>query len=43
MDIREIAIADIRPAEYNPRKNLQPGDAAYEKLRAVIEESGLSL
>src|SRR2546422_3176153 len=41
MDIREIAIADIKPATYNPRKDLKPGDSEYEKLRAVIDRFDL--
>jgi DNA modification methylase len=36
MIIREISIQDIRPAPYNPRKDLKPGDPEYEKLRQVI-------
>jgi DNA modification methylase len=36
MNIQEIEIAQIQPAAYNPRKDLKPGDAEYEKLRAVI-------
>jgi len=41
MNISEIAIANIQPAPYNPRKDLQPGDAEYEKLRAVIDRFDL--
>jgi DNA modification methylase len=41
MDIREIEIAQIKPAEYNPRRDLKPGDAEYEKLRAVIDHFDL--
>ena len=33
-------IADLKPAEYNPRKRLKPGDAEYEKLRNSIEKFG---
>jgi len=36
MNIREIPIQDIRPAPYNPRKDLKPGDPEYEKLRQVM-------
>jgi DNA modification methylase len=36
MEIREIAIRDIRPAPYNPRKDLRPGDPEYQKLQEVI-------
>ncbi|MEG6521121.1 site-specific DNA-methyltransferase [Desulfotomaculum sp. 1211_IL3151] len=40
MDIRRISILKINPALYNPRKDLQPGDLEYEKLRRSIEEFG---
>ena len=33
-------ISKLNPAEYNPRKNLQPGDAEYEKLKRSVEEFG---
>lgn len=36
MDIKKIAIERINPAVYNPRKDLQPGDAEYEKLKKSI-------
>lgn len=40
MIIRKIAIADIKPAKYNPRKDLKPGDPAYEKLKRSMTEFG---
>ena len=33
-------VAELNPAPYNPRKNLQPGDAEYEKLKRSIQEFG---
>ena len=33
-------IDDLIPAEYNPRKDLKPGDKEYEKLRKSISEFG---
>lgn len=33
-------IADLKPAEYNPRKSLQPGDPEYESLKRSIETFG---
>lgn len=33
-------ISDLRPAVYNPRKKLKPGDDEYEKLKASIEAFG---
>lgn len=41
LDIRRMAIADLVPAPYNPRKQLKPGDPAYEKLAASIRTFGL--
>jgi ParB-like chromosome segregation protein Spo0J len=37
MEIREVPIEDIKPAEYNPRQDLRPGDADYEALRRSVE------
>lgn len=33
-------VADLKPAEYNPRKRLQPGDEEYERLKRSIETFG---
>ena len=33
-------IQDLIPADYNPRKDLKPGDPEYEKLRRSIDEFG---
>jgi ParB-like chromosome segregation protein Spo0J len=41
MEIREIPIKDINPATYNPRIDLQPGDADYDKLAKSLEEFDL--
>lgn len=40
MTIRKISIKDIQPAKYNPRKDLKPGDPAYEKLKRSMTEFG---
>ena len=40
MEIRTLKAAEIKAAEYNPRRDLQPEDAEYEKLRRRIEEIG---
>lgn len=40
MIIRKVPVADINPAEYNPRKDLKPGDPAYEKLKRSMTEFG---
>lgn len=41
LTMRRIAVTDIRPAPYNPRKDLRPGDAEYEKLKRSIAAFGL--
>ena len=35
MRIEQLPIADLTPADYNPRKDLRPGDPDYEKLKPV--------
>ena len=40
MDFKKIKTSDLIPATYNPRKDLQPGDAEFEKIRRSIEEFG---
>ena len=40
MIVRKVPIKDLKPAKYNPRKDLQPGDPEYEKLRRSVEEFG---
>jgi DNA modification methylase len=40
MKIERISIDRINPAPYNPRVDLQPGDAEYEKLQRSIEQFG---
>ncbi|MBU2633923.1 MAG: hypothetical protein KJ674_01635 [Nanoarchaeota archaeon] len=41
MNIQKLKINDIKPAKYNPRLDLQPGDPDYEKLKKSLEEFGL--
>lgn len=33
-------IGDLKPAEYNPRKKLRPGDEEYERLKRSIQTFG---
>jgi|LSQX01.3.fsa_nt_gb DNA modification methylase len=40
MQIEKIKIDKLKAATYNPRKDLKPGDAEFEKLRRSIEEFG---
>lgn len=40
MEIVEKRLDDLVPADYNPRKDLKPGDKEYEKLKKSIKEFG---
>lgn len=40
MRIETLPVAKLTPADYNPRKDLQPGDPEYEKLKRSLEEFG---
>lgn len=40
MQIEKKQVADLKAAAYNPRKDLQPGDPEYEKLKRSIQEFG---
>lgn len=40
MEIRTLNAAKLKAADYNPRRDLQPEDAEYQKLRRSIEEFG---
>jgi len=40
MNIKRIAIEKLKPALYNPRKDLKTGDPEYEKLKTSIDEFG---
>ena len=40
MVIEKKKTADLLPADYNPRKDLNPGDKEYEKLKRSIQEFG---
>lgn len=40
MNIDKISIKKLIPADYNPRKDLRPGDPEYEKLKRSFEEFG---
>lgn len=40
MIIEKKNTADLLPADYNPRKDLKPGDPEYEKLKRSIEQFG---
>lgn len=38
MLIQEIPIGKIKPAAYNPRKDLKPTDPAYQKLKKALDQ-----
>lgn len=41
MQIQNVHFSKVKPAPYNPRKDLQPEDSEYKKLEKSIEEFGL--
>ena len=40
MEIIKKNVSELLPADYNPRKDLKPGDPEYEKLKRSIEQFG---
>lgn len=40
MNIQKINILKLKPSEYNPRKDLQPEDEEYIKIKNSILEFG---
>ena len=40
MNMQTLPVDKLIPAEYNPRKDLKPGDPEYEKLKRSITEFG---
>jgi len=41
MQLQRLPVSDLRPAPYNPRVTLKPGDVAFEKLKRSLEEFDL--
>ena len=41
MQLQRLPVTDLRPAPYNPRVSLQPGDQAFEKLKRSLDEFDL--
>lgn len=41
-ELRMIPVSELKPAAYNPRKKLKPGDKEYEKIKNSIEEFGFA-
>lgn len=40
MEFAKKNVEELIPAEYNPRKDLKPGDTEYEKLKRSLEQFG---
>lgn len=40
MEIIKMQLKELRPAEYNPRKEVEPGDPVYESLKNSIQTFG---
>ena len=43
MNLQRISVDRLKPAKYNPRKDLKPGDPAYEKIKRSLHEFGYCL
>ncbi|WP_108775593.1 site-specific DNA-methyltransferase [Lactimicrobium massiliense] len=41
-ELKVIPVKDLKPAEYNPRRKLKPGDKEYEKIKNSIQEFGFA-
>ena len=40
--LKVLPVSELKPAAYNPRKKLKPGDKEYQKIKASIEEFGFA-
>ena len=40
--LKVLPVTELKPAEYNPRKKLKPGDKEYDKIKNSIEEFGFA-
>lgn len=40
LNIRAVPVEKLKPAAYNPRVDLKPGDPAYEKIRRSLHDFG---
>ena len=41
-ELKVLPVKDLKPAAYNPRKKLKPGDKEYQKIKDSIEEFGFA-
>ena len=40
LNMQTMPIDRLKPAKYNPRKDLKPGDPAYEKIKRSLYDFG---
>ena len=40
MNLQKLPVGKLKPAKYNPRKELKPGDPAYEKIKRSLHDFG---
>lgn len=40
MNLQRLPVSKLKPAAYNPRKDLKPGDPAYEKIKRSLNDFG---
>ena len=40
INVQKVPVFMLKPAKYNPRKDLKPGDPAYEKIRRSLHDFG---
>ena len=40
MKLQKVPVEKLKPAKYNPRKDLKPGDPAYEKIKRSMTTYG---
>jgi len=40
MNLQRIPVEKLKPAKYNPRRDLKPGDPAYEKIKRSLHDFG---
>ena len=41
-ELKTLPVSALKPAKYNPRKKLKPGDTEYKKIKNSIEEFGFA-
>lgn len=41
-ELKILPVSELKPAAYNPRKKLKPGDKEYEKIKDSIQEFGFA-